>query len=144
MQLGEANNAKSNYSEHPSIKISHIFFIKGKNIVHILISKAVFSVPQALPAGGIHIFASQLHTHLAGLGVRTVLVRGGREVEVVQEDKHFSTHYQVLPHLSWVVKFKFQYLFLVLLCMMHNNYTFETTFFFLLICKPSYFSASPL
>uniref|UniRef100_A0A673MRP8 Dopamine beta-hydroxylase n=1 Tax=Sinocyclocheilus rhinocerous TaxID=307959 RepID=A0A673MRP8_9TELE len=50
----------------------------------------------ALPVGGIHIFASQLHTHLAGLGVRTVLVRGGREVDVVQEDKHFSTHYQVL------------------------------------------------
>uniref|UniRef100_A0A672L9X7 Dopamine beta-hydroxylase n=1 Tax=Sinocyclocheilus grahami TaxID=75366 RepID=A0A672L9X7_SINGR len=50
----------------------------------------------ALPVGGIYIFASQLHTHLAGLGVRTVLVRGGREVDVVQEDKHFSTHYQVL------------------------------------------------
>lgn len=50
---------------------------------------------QAFPAGGIHIFASQLHTHLAGLGVRTVLVRGDKEVAVVQEDKHFSTHYQV-------------------------------------------------
>ncbi|XP_016144316.1 dopamine beta-hydroxylase-like [Sinocyclocheilus grahami] len=49
----------------------------------------------ALPVGGVHIFASQLHTHLAGLEVRTVLVRGGKEVEVVQEDKHFSTHYQV-------------------------------------------------
>ncbi|KAJ8339019.1 hypothetical protein SKAU_G00358050 [Synaphobranchus kaupii] len=48
----------------------------------------------ALPQGGIFIFASQLHTHLAGRGVRTVLVRGGREVEIVQEDKHFSTHYQ--------------------------------------------------
>ncbi|CDR01035.1 unnamed protein product [Oncorhynchus mykiss] len=51
----------------------------------------------ALPSGGINIFASQLHTHLAGRGVRTVLVRGGREVKVVQEDKHFSTHYQVTP-----------------------------------------------
>uniref|UniRef100_A0AAY4ABC6 Dopamine beta-hydroxylase n=1 Tax=Denticeps clupeoides TaxID=299321 RepID=A0AAY4ABC6_9TELE len=48
----------------------------------------------ALPPGGIFIFASQLHTHLAGRAVRTALVRGGREVEVVQEDKHFSTHYQ--------------------------------------------------
>uniref|UniRef100_A0A9J7XYZ0 Dopamine beta-hydroxylase n=1 Tax=Cyprinus carpio carpio TaxID=630221 RepID=A0A9J7XYZ0_CYPCA len=36
----------------------------------------------ALPVGGVHIFASQLHTHLAGLGVRTVLVRGGREVDL--------------------------------------------------------------
>ncbi|KAG8010640.1 Dopamine beta-hydroxylase [Nibea albiflora] len=49
---------------------------------------------EALPPGGIHIFASQLHTHLAGRGVRTVLVRGGKELEVVQEDQHFSTHYQ--------------------------------------------------
>uniref|UniRef100_A0A3B4CH29 Dopamine beta-hydroxylase n=1 Tax=Pygocentrus nattereri TaxID=42514 RepID=A0A3B4CH29_PYGNA len=48
----------------------------------------------ALPHGGIHIFASQLHTHLAGRTVRTVVVRGGKEVEVVQEDKHYSTHYQ--------------------------------------------------
>uniref|UniRef100_A0A673AUS3 Dopamine beta-hydroxylase n=1 Tax=Sphaeramia orbicularis TaxID=375764 RepID=A0A673AUS3_9TELE len=48
----------------------------------------------ALPPGGINIFASQLHTHLAGRGVRTVLVRGGKELEVVQEDPHFSTHYQ--------------------------------------------------
>ncbi|XP_030623764.1 dopamine beta-hydroxylase [Chanos chanos] len=53
----------------------------------------------ALPAGGIYIFASQLHTHLAGRAVRTVLVRGGREVEVVQEDKHFSTHYQIIRTL---------------------------------------------
>lgn len=50
---------------------------------------------QALPTGGIYIFASQLHTHLAGRGVRTVLVRRGKELEVVQEDQHFSTHYQV-------------------------------------------------
>lgn len=50
---------------------------------------------QALPSGGIYIFASQLHTHLAGRGVRTVLVRGGSELEVVQEDQHFSAHYQV-------------------------------------------------
>ncbi|KAM6975667.1 dopamine beta-hydroxylase [Tautogolabrus adspersus] len=50
----------------------------------------------ALPPGGIYVFASQLHTHLAGRGVRTVLVRGGKELEVVQEDQHFSTHYQTI------------------------------------------------
>ncbi|XP_037609304.1 dopamine beta-hydroxylase [Sebastes umbrosus] len=50
----------------------------------------------AFPPGGIYIFASQLHTHLAGRGVRTVLVRGGKELEVVQEDQHFSTHYQTI------------------------------------------------
>uniref|UniRef100_A0A3Q2QMA9 Dopamine beta-hydroxylase n=1 Tax=Fundulus heteroclitus TaxID=8078 RepID=A0A3Q2QMA9_FUNHE len=48
----------------------------------------------ALPPGGIYVFASQLHTHLAGRGVKTVLVRGGKELEVVQEDQHFSTDYQ--------------------------------------------------
>ncbi|KAG7477279.1 hypothetical protein MATL_G00092850, partial [Megalops atlanticus] len=57
----------------------------------------------ALPPGGIHIFASQLHTHLAGRGVRTVLLRGGMEVEVVQEDKHFSTHYQIIRTLKKMV-----------------------------------------
>ncbi|XP_061071604.1 dopamine beta-hydroxylase [Conger conger] len=57
----------------------------------------------ALPRGGIFIFASQLHTHLAGRGVRTVLLRGGREVEVVQEDKHFSTHYQIIRTLKKMV-----------------------------------------
>ncbi|XP_076141090.1 dopamine beta-hydroxylase [Alosa pseudoharengus] len=57
----------------------------------------------ALPPGGIFIFASQLHTHLAGRAVRTVLVRGGREVEMVQEDKHFSTHYQIIRTLEKMV-----------------------------------------
>ncbi|KAL2076717.1 hypothetical protein ACEWY4_027688 [Coilia grayii] len=57
----------------------------------------------ALPPGGIFIFASQLHTHLAGRAVRTVLLRGGQEVEVVQEDKHFSTHYQIIRMLRRMV-----------------------------------------
>ncbi|KAK2819038.1 hypothetical protein Q5P01_024599 [Channa striata] len=57
----------------------------------------------ALPSGGIYIFASQLHTHLAGRGVRTVLVRGGKELEVVQEDQHFSTHYQTIRVLRNMV-----------------------------------------
>ncbi|XP_060931271.1 dopamine beta-hydroxylase [Limanda limanda] len=58
----------------------------------------------ALPSGGIYIFASQLHTHLAGRGVRTVLVRGGKELEVVQEDQHFSTHYQTIRVLRKMTK----------------------------------------
>ncbi|XP_068190721.1 dopamine beta-hydroxylase [Antennarius striatus] len=57
----------------------------------------------ALPPGGIYIFASQLHTHLAGRGVRTVLVRGSKELEMVQEDKHFSTHYQTIRVLREMV-----------------------------------------
>lgn len=52
-------------------------------------------VPQALPPSGIHIFASQLHTHLTGRKVVTVLARDGREREVVNRDDHYSPHFQV-------------------------------------------------
>lgn len=53
------------------------------------------SFPQALPATGIRIFASQLHTHLAGRKVVTVLSRDGRERQVVNADGHYSPHFQV-------------------------------------------------
>ncbi|KFQ99299.1 Dopamine beta-hydroxylase, partial [Opisthocomus hoazin] len=49
----------------------------------------------ALPAAGIRIFASQLHTHLAGRKVVTVLSRDGRERQVVNADGHYSPHFQV-------------------------------------------------
>ncbi|OWK10220.1 DBH, partial [Cervus elaphus hippelaphus] len=49
----------------------------------------------ALPASGIHIFASQLHTHLTGRKVVTVLARDGQEREVVNRDNHYSPHFQV-------------------------------------------------
>uniref|UniRef100_A0A3Q2LGW7 Dopamine beta-hydroxylase n=1 Tax=Equus caballus TaxID=9796 RepID=A0A3Q2LGW7_HORSE len=49
----------------------------------------------ALPPSGIHIFASQLHTHLTGRKVVTVLARDGREREVVNRDDHYSPHFQV-------------------------------------------------
>uniref|UniRef100_A0A8C5H6L5 Dopamine beta-hydroxylase n=1 Tax=Gouania willdenowi TaxID=441366 RepID=A0A8C5H6L5_GOUWI len=57
----------------------------------------------ALPPRGIFVFASQLHTHLAGRAVRTVLVRGDKEIELVQEDQHFSTHYQTIRVLRNMV-----------------------------------------
>lgn len=50
---------------------------------------------QALPPSGIHIFASQLHTHLTGRKVVTVLARDGREREIVNRDDHYSPHFQV-------------------------------------------------
>lgn len=52
-------------------------------------------LPQALPPSGIHIFASQLHTHLSGRKVETMLVRGGHEVQLVNRDPHYSPHFQV-------------------------------------------------
>lgn len=50
---------------------------------------------QALPPAGIHIFASQLHTHLTGRRVKTVLSRDGSEQEIVNIDNHYSPHFQV-------------------------------------------------
>ncbi|KAM4696017.1 dopamine beta-hydroxylase [Rhinophrynus dorsalis] len=58
----------------------------------------------ALPSNGIKIFASQLHTHLAGQAVTTLLVREGKVVEVVNEDKHYSTHFQEIRMLKKAVQ----------------------------------------
>ncbi|XP_012375079.1 dopamine beta-hydroxylase isoform X2 [Dasypus novemcinctus] len=57
----------------------------------------------ALPPSGIHVFASQLHTHLAGRKVVTVLARAGREREVVNRDNHYSPHFQEIRMLKKVV-----------------------------------------
>ncbi|KFV76170.1 Dopamine beta-hydroxylase, partial [Struthio camelus australis] len=57
----------------------------------------------ALPAAGIRIFASQLHTHLAGRKVVTVLARDGRERQVVNADSHYSPHFQEIRMLKEVV-----------------------------------------
>ncbi|XP_006900619.1 PREDICTED: dopamine beta-hydroxylase [Elephantulus edwardii] len=57
----------------------------------------------ALPPSGIHIFASQLHTHLTGRKVVTVLARDGHEVEVVNRDTHYSPHFQEIRMLKKVV-----------------------------------------
>ncbi|XP_070451030.1 dopamine beta-hydroxylase isoform X1 [Equus przewalskii] len=57
----------------------------------------------ALPPSGIHIFASQLHTHLTGRKVVTVLARDGREREVVNRDDHYSPHFQEIRMLKKVV-----------------------------------------
>uniref|UniRef100_A0A8D0LBH8 Dopamine beta-hydroxylase n=1 Tax=Sphenodon punctatus TaxID=8508 RepID=A0A8D0LBH8_SPHPU len=48
----------------------------------------------ALPPSGIHIFASQLHTHLTGRKVVTVLSREGKERMIVNADNHYSPHFQ--------------------------------------------------
>uniref|UniRef100_A0A8V1AHW8 Dopamine beta-hydroxylase n=3 Tax=Gallus gallus TaxID=9031 RepID=A0A8V1AHW8_CHICK len=58
---------------------------------------------KALPEGGIRIFASQLHTHLAGRKVVTVLSREGRELQVVNADGHYSPHFQEIRMLKELV-----------------------------------------
>uniref|UniRef100_A0A8D2DVK0 Dopamine beta-hydroxylase n=1 Tax=Sciurus vulgaris TaxID=55149 RepID=A0A8D2DVK0_SCIVU len=65
-----------------------------------LVYTPVMCTQLALPPSGIHIFASQLHTHLTGRKVVTVLARGGREKEVVNRDNHYSPHFQVGPRLG--------------------------------------------
>lgn len=62
---------------------------------HVVSSDPARPAPQALPESGIHIFASQLHTHLTGRSVVTVLARGGQEMEIVNRDNHYSPHFQV-------------------------------------------------
>ncbi|XP_024418171.2 dopamine beta-hydroxylase [Desmodus rotundus] len=57
----------------------------------------------ALPPSGIHIFASQLHTHLTGRKVVTVLARDGRERAVVNRDNHYSPHFQEIRMLKEIV-----------------------------------------
>ncbi|XP_040488103.1 dopamine beta-hydroxylase [Ursus maritimus] len=56
-----------------------------------------------LPPSGIHIFASQLHTHLTGRKVVTVLARDGREKEIVNRDDHYSPHFQEIRMLKKIV-----------------------------------------
>ncbi|XP_004613476.2 dopamine beta-hydroxylase [Sorex araneus] len=57
----------------------------------------------ALPPAGIRIFASQLHTHLSGRTVETVLLRDGRERELVNRDPHYSPHFQEIRMLKELV-----------------------------------------
>ncbi|XP_040298748.1 dopamine beta-hydroxylase isoform X2 [Bufo bufo] len=59
---------------------------------------------EALPSGGIHIFASQLHTHLTGRTVTTTMVRDGKEIAIVNQDKHFSPHFQEIRMLKKSVR----------------------------------------
>ncbi|KAI8436987.1 hypothetical protein MSG28_010390 [Choristoneura fumiferana] len=57
-----------------------------------------YCVPQCtgvgLPAGGITVFGSQLHTHLTGVAAWTRHARGGRELPALNRDLHYSTHFQ--------------------------------------------------
>ncbi|XP_055988646.1 dopamine beta-hydroxylase [Sorex fumeus] len=57
----------------------------------------------ALPPAGIRIFASQLHTHLSGRKVETMLLRDGRELELVNRDPHYSPHFQEIRMLKELV-----------------------------------------
>ena len=54
----------------------------------------------ALPAYGITIFASQLHTHLTGVRVWTQHIRGGVELPEVNRDNHYSPHFQEIRKLK--------------------------------------------
>ncbi|XP_025905350.1 dopamine beta-hydroxylase [Nothoprocta perdicaria] len=57
----------------------------------------------ALPPAGIRVFASQLHTHLAGRRVVTVLAREGRARRVLNADTHYSPHFQEIRMLKELV-----------------------------------------
>ncbi|XP_046966055.1 tyramine beta-hydroxylase [Vanessa cardui] len=67
-----------------------------------------YCIPQCtavgLPAAGIVVFGSQLHTHLTGAAVRTRHARGLRELPVLNEDLHYSTHFQEIRILHRPVR----------------------------------------
>ncbi|XP_046542987.1 dopamine beta-hydroxylase-like [Haliotis rubra] len=52
-----------------------------------------------VPSRGIHIFASQLHTHLTGKKVYTRHVRDDRELPELNRDNHYSPHFQEIRRL---------------------------------------------
>lgn len=54
----------------------------------------------ALPASGVVVFGSQLHTHLTGTQVLTRHVRDGRELPELNRDDHYSTHFQEIRLLK--------------------------------------------
>jgi len=56
-------------------------------------------VLQSLPAEGIKVFASQLHTHLTGRRAYTKHYRNGVELPELNRDNHFSPHYQEIRKL---------------------------------------------
>ncbi|XP_055615641.1 tyramine beta-hydroxylase [Toxorhynchites rutilus septentrionalis] len=55
----------------------------------------------ALPAGGVTIFGSQLHTHLRGVRVFTRHFRNGVELREVNRDDFYSHHYQEIRQLRY-------------------------------------------
>ncbi|XP_050300563.1 tyramine beta-hydroxylase [Anthonomus grandis grandis] len=58
-----------------------------------------------LPAEGITVFGSQLHTHLTGVRVYTRHFDAyGRELPELDRDNHFSTHFQEIRRLKRPVK----------------------------------------
>lgn len=65
-----------------------------------VIRMAVWHSLQALPNGGIKIFASQLHTHLTGKRAYTKHYRRGVELSELSRDNHYSPHYQEIRKLK--------------------------------------------
>ncbi|XP_071802043.1 dopamine beta-hydroxylase-like [Asterias amurensis] len=55
---------------------------------------------QGIPREGIHVFASQLHTHLSGTGVWTKHVRNGVEIPELNRDNHYDSMFQEIRLLK--------------------------------------------
>lgn len=56
---------------------------------------------QALPATGIIIFGSQLHTHLRGVRILTRHFRGSEELREINRDDYYSHHFQEMRNLHY-------------------------------------------
>ena len=55
---------------------------------------------QALPVTGINVFGSQLHTHLTGRRVMTMVSRRGKPLRMLNQDRHYSSHFQEIRRLQ--------------------------------------------
>ena len=59
---------------------------------------------KGFPRSGISIFGSQLHTHGTGIEVETRHFRDGLELDEVNRDDHYSTHFQEIRPLHTIKK----------------------------------------
>ena len=79
-----------------------------------------------------HIFASQLHTHLTGKRVFTKHYRNGSELPEVNRDNHYSPHYQEIRKLHRPVTV------LPVCRILVNVYIHAVNIAKIIICKYSY------
>ena len=88
-----------------------------------------------MPSGGIHIFASQLHTHGTGIEVETRHFRDGQEMPEVNKDPHYSAHFQEIRPLHNIIT-----VLPVSCCFLSRTlYPFTALRLFIVFLKPSYF-----
>ena len=60
----------------------------------------VFSCTQSIGDGEIRVFANLLHSHLLGYGIKTRVVRQGKELPPMAQDNNYDFNYQEMRKLQ--------------------------------------------